>query len=62
MQPDNTRPESAPESADETPPRIRLAPVHLPADADDEPMGGDPIGGDPPCWAHLFDDEDDPPR
>jgi hypothetical protein len=29
-----------------------------PTDADDEELGGDP-----PCWAHLFEDEDeDSPR
>lgn len=25
------------------------------ADDDDEPLGGDP-----PCWAHLFEDDDEP--
>jgi hypothetical protein len=57
MRPENTTPEPAPEPADETSRPFRLTPVQLPADRDDEPMGGDP-----PCWAHLFDDEDDPPR
>ena len=44
-----------PESDAESRPILRITPVSLDAE-DDEPMGGDPA-----CWAHLFEDEDDSP-
>jgi hypothetical protein len=40
-----------PESDAEHPSVLKLTPVSLDAE-DDEPMGGDP-----PCWAHLFEDD-----
>jgi hypothetical protein len=34
----------------------RPAPPRRPCAADDD----EPLGGDPPCWAHLFEDDPDP--
>ena len=28
----------------------------------DEEQQGEPLGGDPPCWLHLFEDEGPPDR
>ena len=52
-------PDHPPESSPGFRPPLKLQPVTpRPADADDD----EPLGGDPPCWSHLFfpDDEDEP--
>jgi hypothetical protein len=36
---------------------LRLVLTLAPANEDED----EPMGGDPPCWAHLFEDDDSPP-
>ena len=37
------------------------APRHVPApDSDGAARDAEPLGGDPPCWAHLFGEDPGP--